>query len=99
MALLNPPHPIPVQLSLHTPGRCPVNVVLSATPAGRVKFDQTSINLLNGSPGTVMITPLAVSQSPNDVDYSFRQRKGCRHSKDDGGGCQHSQHSQYRYPG
>ncbi len=67
MALLNPPHPIPVQLSLHTPGRCPVNVVLSATPVGRVTFDQTSINLLNGSPGTVMITPNAVSQSPNDV--------------------------------
>lgn len=65
---LNPAQTIPAQITMHTqPGCKAVHVTLSVTPSGRVSLDQTGLDLADGASGTVTITPLAVSQSTNDV--------------------------------
>ena len=64
---LAPAQTIPIQVTLTgTIG----TVTLSVSPAGRASLDRTSLNLTNGQPTTVTLTPLAVSQAPNDVQIT-----------------------------
>jgi len=65
---LKPPQTIPVSITLHTQAACPsVHVTLSASPGGRVSFNQTGFDLTDGSTVIATVTPLAVSAAANDV--------------------------------
>jgi hypothetical protein len=65
---LNPAQTIPVTIVMHSQAGCPAtHVTLSATPAGRISFDNTGFDLVDGATATANITPLAASTSANDV--------------------------------
>jgi hypothetical protein len=68
ITVLNPAFTIPVQLTMHSNPSCgPQTITLSATPAGRISFNQTTFKLADGSAANAVIAPLAVSMSANDV--------------------------------
>jgi hypothetical protein len=64
ITVLSPAQTIPIQVTLSGANG---TVALSVSPAGRASLSQTSLNLTSGQPATVTLTPLAVSQAPNDV--------------------------------
>ena len=68
ITVLNSTVTIPVQLTMHSdPGCGPETLTLSATPAGRISFNQTTFTLANGAIVNAVITPLGVSQTVDDV--------------------------------
>jgi hypothetical protein len=64
ITVLSPAQTIPATVTLNGASG---SVHLSVSPAGRASIDQTTLNLTNGVPATVTITPLQVSQAANDV--------------------------------
>ena len=64
VTVLSPAQTIPATVTLNGASG---TVQLSVSPAGRASIDQTTLNLTSGVPATVTITPLKVSQAPNDV--------------------------------
>ena len=66
ITLLNPAQSLPIAIKLHG-GHGPQQVSLSVSPPGSASLDTSSLTLSDGGMQTVTATPLARSQSVNDI--------------------------------
>jgi hypothetical protein len=67
ITVLSPAQTIPIEVTLSGASG---TVTLTVTPSGRASLSQSSLNLTDGQPATVTLTPLAASQAVNDVQIT-----------------------------
>jgi len=67
ITVLSPAQTIPIEVTLTGANG---TVTLTVTPSGRASLSQSSLNLTDGQPATVTLTPLAASQAVNDVQIT-----------------------------